>query len=184
MADPIRIYVDTNVYFDLLAKETKLDKETNEPRWKIAKKLFDAVNDDRVVLGASALIEAEVGCLGKVRNGDAEVLAQVREWFRAPATEWTDIDRFLARDATRLSKEWHDRREAKNGKLGGADATHLAAAIRLKCDYLMTQDEGFPIGHTVEGVKVMRPAVVWVEHLMDVADEQPELKPSLKVVPN
>jgi predicted nucleic acid-binding protein len=77
------------------------------------------------------------------------------------------VDRFLARDAGQLAKAWHPKRADKKKSLGGADATHLAAAVRLDCDYLMTHDEGFPLGHTVNGVQVVRPKVVWPEHLLD-----------------
>ncbi|MBB1482632.1 type II toxin-antitoxin system VapC family toxin [Tessaracoccus sp. MC1865] len=166
MSERVRIYVDSNIYCDLLGKNKERDKDSGQHRWIIAKKVFDAVNDDRIILCASSLIEAEVLCLGDVRNKHHN-LERVREWFRAPATEWTEVDRFLAREAGRLAKEWKPYMANPDGKLGGADATHLAAAIRLKCDFLMTHDEAFPLGHDVEGVRVMRPDVVWPEHLMD-----------------
>jgi len=170
MADarpPVRIYVDTCVYLDLLTGNKEPHTETSEPRWKSAKALFDAVNDDRVILGASALIEAEVQCVAAVRDGTQPILEQVRGWFTAEATLWTDVDRFLAREAVRLARAWHPSRADQAKKLGGADATHLAAAVRLRCDYLMTNDGGFPIGQEVEGVKVMRPSEVWPKHLFD-----------------
>lgn len=125
------------------------------------------MNDDRVVLAASALIEAEVQCVGAVRDGTDPILEQVRGWFTAEATQWTDVDRFLAREAARLARSWHDRRADAKRRMGGADATHPAAAIRLGCDYLMTNDGGFPIGHNVEDVQVTRPAEVWPKHLLD-----------------
>lgn len=168
---PVRIYVDTCVYLDLLTANKELHAETQEQRWKSAKALFDAVNDDRVVLGASALIEAEVQCVGAVRDGSEPILDQVRGWFTAESTQWTDVDRFLARDAAKLARECHPHRADSSKKLGGADATHLAAAIRLRCDYLMTHDGGFPIGQEVGGVKVLRPKEVWPKHLLDDLSE-------------
>lgn len=162
-----RIYVDTCVYLDLVTQEATQHPDTGEPRWKSAKALFDAVNDDRVVLAASALIEAEVQCVPAVRSGTEKAMEQIRGWFTAEATLWTDVDRFLAREAARLARQWHDKRATPKKHLGGADATHLAAAVRLGCDYLMTTDGGFPIGHEVEGVKVQLPGVVWPEHLLD-----------------
>lgn len=175
MIKPVLIYVDTSVYIDLLAKNTELHKETGEPRWVIAKALFDAVNDARVTLAASSLIDAEVSCAGAVREGAQAVVQQVRGWFSASSTEWSDVDRFLARDAGQLAKAWHSKRANNKKRLGGADATHLAAAVRLGCDYLMTHDEGFPLGHTVDGVQVVRPSVVWPEHLLDgLGTEAPE----------
>ncbi len=168
---PIRVYVDTCVYLDLLTKNSTAHKDTGEPRWKVAKSLFDAVNDDRVRLAASALIEAEVGCAGAVRDGSQPIIDQVRGWFTAEGTEWTDVDRFLTRDATRLAREWHPHRADKEKKLGGADAVHLAAAVRLQCDYLMTHDEAFPLGEKVEGVAVCRPTQAWPLHLLDGLSE-------------
>lgn len=169
VAKPVspRIYVDTCVYLDLVTKELTPHPATGEPRWKSAKALFDAVNDDRVVLAASALIEAEVLCVPAVRDRAQEAVDQIRGWFTAEATLWTDVDRFLSREAVRLASQWHGERADTSKRLGGADATHLAAAVRLGCDYLMTTDGGFPIGHEVEGVKVQRPEVVWPEHLLD-----------------
>lgn len=104
MPKPPMVYIDTCVYFDLLTKNGTAHKETNEPRWRVAKALFDAVNDDRVTLAASSLIDAEVSCTGAVRDGAQSVVQQVRGWFTARATEWTDVDRLLARDAARLAK--------------------------------------------------------------------------------
>lgn len=164
---PLRIYVDTCIYLDLLTKNETLHPDTGEPRWRSAKSLFDAVNDDRVVLAASALIEAEVQCIGAVRDGTGDVLEQVSGWFLAEATQWTDVDRFLAREAVGLAREWNPSRADRDKKLGGADAVHLSAAVRLNCDYLMTHDGGFPLDHDVRGVKVRRPEEVWPKHLLD-----------------
>lgn len=161
------MYVDANVYGDLLAKNGEKHKETGEKRWKIAKAVFDAVNSDRVVLAASALIEAEVMCLGDYRSGSQSVHDMVRGWFTARSTLWTDVDRFLAADAAKLARRWHSYRANDERKLGGADATHLAAAIRLGCNFLLTHDEGFPLGMEVDGVRVMRPDIVWQTNLDD-----------------
>lgn len=168
---PPLIYIDTNVYFDLLSKNQTLHTKTQRPRWESAKSLFDAVNDNRVILAASALIEAEVNCLAVVRDGDESIHDMVRGWFRAPSTRWTDVDRFLAREAAELAQQW-GKHAAKGKTLGGADATHLAAGVRLGCDYLMTQDTGFPLGHTVNGVQVMLPDEVWPRTLLDEIEDQ------------
>lgn len=170
-APPPLIYVDTNVYFDLLSKNQTLHSKTQRPRWESAKALFDAVNSNRVILAASALIEAEVNCLAVVRDGDASIHDMVREWFRAPSTKWTDVDRFLAREAAKLAQQWHSF-AAKGKSFGGADATHLAAAVRLGCGYLMTQDTGFPLGQKVNGVQVMLPDEIWPRDLLDELEDQ------------
>ena len=168
--EPVLIYVDTCVYLDLLTRNTTLHKDTGEARWQSARALLDAVNDDRVALAASALIEAEVNCAGAVRDGAQAILDQVRGWFTAESTRWTDVDRFLAREAAEIALQWHPHRAEKGKRLGGADATHIAAAVRLGCAYLMTHDEGFPLGHNVKGVEIMRPRVVWIPTLLDQLD--------------
>jgi predicted nucleic acid-binding protein len=168
---PPVIYVDSLVYFDLLAKNREKHPDTERPRWESAKAVFDAINDDRVILAASALIEAEVNCLAPVRDGKQAVHELVRGWFTAASTKWTDVDRFLSRQAADLARQWHPHRANPDKKLGGADAIHLAAAIRLGCDYLMTHDEAFPLGHTVNSVLVIRPAEVWPRTLLDELDD-------------
>jgi predicted nucleic acid-binding protein len=160
------IYVDTSVYIDLITKEPTPHPRTGESRWKIAKALLDAVNDDRVTLAASALVDAEIGCFGLFRDGGEEISNQVRGWLDHPKTKYLEIDRFLARDATRLARTWHSF-SARSKKLSGADALHLAAAIRLGSGYLMTCDGGFPLGQTVEGVEITLPEQVWQPTLLD-----------------
>jgi hypothetical protein len=48
-------------------------------------------------------------------------------------------------------------------------ALHLAAAVRLGCDYFVAQDRGFPLGHEIEGMKLVRPQVIWQEDLFEAA---------------
>ncbi len=167
---PPLIYVDTCVWVDLLAKRDAADPDTGEPRWKSAKALFDAIDDGRVILGASSLLDAEVSCFSLIRDAGQEVNDKVRGWLDAPTTKYTDVDRFLARDAARLSRILKDLNpQAKQPE--AADAVHLAAAIRLRCDYLMTHDGGFPIGETVEGVQIGRTQKVWEATLLDDIDD-------------
>jgi len=168
---PVRIFVDTCVYVDLITKNEEPHAVTGKPRWVGAKALFDAVNDDRVTLAASALIEAEVACIAAVRDDAKAAIDLVRGWFTASSTQWTDVDRLLAREAANLVKVAHPLRHNKTKRMGGADATHLAAAVRLNCDYLMTHDGGFPLDEMVGGVRVARPSVVWPEHLLDGVDD-------------
>jgi predicted nucleic acid-binding protein len=48
-----------------------------------------------------------------------------------------------------------------------ADALHLAAAQRARCQFFMTHDEGFPIGQVIDGFQITRPKIVWQETLLD-----------------
>lgn len=165
---PPVIYVDTCVYIDVLTQEPTLHPETEEPRWKSAKALLDAVNDGRVVLATSSLVDAEVGSFATLRDDGDTFLKKVRGWFDAPppGTRYVEIDRMIARDAERLQKAWRPH-AAPGKKMNGADAVHLAASVRLKCDYLMTGDGGFPVGHTVDGVKVRYAESVWPQTIFD-----------------
>lgn len=168
-APPV-IYVDTCVYLDLLTQEKQPHPTTSDPRWKSAKALLDAVNDGRVTLGTSALVDAEVGRFAAQKDGGETFLKKVRGWFDARDCKYTDVDRLLARDAARLAREWRDFAAKPGKKMKGADAMHLAAAIRLGCSYLMTADGGFPVGHTVEGVKVSYTEVVWQQTIFEFED--------------
>lgn len=161
------VYIDSSVYVDLLAKNKEKHPETGEPRWRSAAALFAAVDREQVRLAASSLVEAEVLTKPVFRLKDVRVQDQVRQRFRAATVVWSDIDRFLAQDAESLAAEYYGKVQ-KQGGMGAADALHLAAAVRLGCDYLLTQDSGFPIGDTVQRVKVRYTEVVWQESLDDV----------------
>lgn len=168
---PPLIYADACVYLDLITRNEVPHEDTGEPRWQIARNLFEAVDDNRARLAASALIEAEVLCNGATqerRERSEQVAARLRTWFTSPETLWIDIDRFISREAARLTREYGHLREGDR-RFRAADAMHLAAAIRANCDYLMTHDNGYPTKNEIEGVKVQRPAVVWAETLFDAA---------------
>lgn len=162
------IYIDTCVYLDVLFERTSLHPKTREPRWKSAKALFQAIYDGRANLATSALIEAELGCFADVRDGGEEVHDKVRAWLDAPppSTVYVEVDRFLARDAARLSKQLYEQ-DPKAKQLKTLDSVHLAAAVRCNADHLMTQDGAFPIGQTIEGVEVGYTDVKWEVGLWD-----------------
>lgn len=159
------VYVDSCVYLDLVMKNKQHHAETGEERWRVAKVVFDAVNDGSVRLASSPLVEAEVSCNGESRKDSNRIRELLNGWFTARSTEWVEIDRSVAREAVRLIGLWQGKGE--NGKrMSPADALHLAAALRLRADFFMTHDGGFPLGQHVEGLVVMRPDVVWQESLL------------------
>jgi predicted nucleic acid-binding protein len=160
------VYIDSCVYIDLLAKNKDKHPDTGEPRWRSAHALFSAVDQRQVRLAASSLVEAEVLTKPVFRMRDGGVQEQVRQRFRAATVVWSDVDRFLVQDAEKLAAEYYLKVQKQSG-MGAADALHLAAAVRLGCDYLFTQDAGFPIGETVQRVKIKYPSVVWQEFLND-----------------
>ena len=165
------IYVDSSVYLDLIMKNDEPSPGSASPRGHDAFVLFKAIEAGLARLASSPLIEAEVMCNGQTDQAKERIRVLLKTWFQSPNTVWTDIDRTLSRAADELMKK--HRNDALPGKkMGPADALHLAAAVRLKCDSLMTQDGGFPIGHTVDVVRVSYPEVVWQASLLeDVANE-------------
>jgi len=132
------------------------------PRWQIARSLFRAAERGDVIILASSLVQAEVMGNGEVRSSTSNSAAAelVRDWFRAEWIEWCDLDRLIARKASELSRTF---------QLRGGDAVHLASAIRLNAGSFMSNDKGFQhaYAHTVDGVEVVKPKVLWQETLGD-----------------
>lgn len=162
------VYVDACVYLDLIMRNESLDAYSN-PRWKSALSVFDAAKNKQIRLAASPLLEAEVLCNGASRVDKTRVQGLLRGWFHADSTAWMEIDRFLVRDAVKIVDEFSSLRFNKAKKMGSADALHLAAAVRLKCDYFFSHDGGFPLDQSVNDVRVRTPQVVWQPTLFDSA---------------
>ncbi|MEU8804775.1 PIN domain-containing protein [Spirillospora sp. NPDC048819] len=164
------IYIDSCVYLDLITRNEDPQAGTGEPRWNSAKRLFEAWHSGHILLAASPLIEAEVLCNGKTeerRQRSNNVEEMLRSWFTSPSVLWVDIDRFTAREAARLRDQYGHLHDEGKRPFGAADALHLAAACRAKCDYFMSQDGGFPFGHAIDKMKVERPKDVWDPTLFD-----------------
>lgn len=163
------IYVDSCVYLDLLTRNEDMEPVNGQPRWAAAKSVFEAAKAGQIRLAASPLLEAEVLCNGDARKETDRIRSLLRGWFQAESTAWTDIDRFLTRDAVGLLKDFGHLRFNRAKRLGSADALHLAAAVRLGCDYFFSHDGGFPLNHKVREVQVQTPRIVWQESLFDQA---------------
>jgi predicted nucleic acid-binding protein len=166
------VYVDTCVYLDLITRNEDPHGDTGEPRWQSARSLFEAVDRGAIRLVASPLIEAEVLCNGRTqgrRERSERVAARLHTWFTSPETLWVDIDRFVAREAARISEQYGSLHEGPR-RFSAADALHLAAAVRANADYFMTHDRGYPVKQNIEGVRVQRPSVVWNETLFDTLE--------------
>lgn len=163
-----RVYPDANVYLDLITRNEDINKGTGEERWRSAAAVFDGIFAREAEMVASPLVEAEVLCNGNARlrrERSEKVRELLRTWFIAPGTIWVDIDRYLVREAVRLRDAYGSQHEKGSKPFGATDALHLAAALRAKCGYFMTCDEGFPLGQTIDGMKIIRPNIVWPEKL-------------------
>ena len=99
---------------------------------------------------ASTLVYAEVCGHGEVRSQNTgDVDAKISKFFEHGFLRWVEVDLSLARHARILSR--------KHG-LRGADAVHLASAIKGKADCFMTWDtKDFPIGKLIEGIMIQEP---------------------------
>jgi predicted nucleic acid-binding protein len=148
-----RLYLDADVYLGLIKGE--------QDRVDIARSLLRDAQDKRFVVVASTLIYAEVCGHGEVRAAaDAvEVDRKVSAFFEHGFIQWVEVDIAIAREARRLSREH---------RLRGADAIHLASAVRASCDVLMTWNKNdFPIGQNVLGVDVREPFLFGQGNLED-----------------
>lgn len=138
-----RLYLDADVYLALIKGEPG--------RVDIARSLLADAQQKRFTVVASTLIYAEVCGHGDVRaaaNADA-VDERIAAFFEQGFLQWVEVDLVIARDARRLSREH---------RLRGADAIHLASAVRARCDALMSWNKkDFPIGEQVAGVDVREP---------------------------
>jgi predicted nucleic acid-binding protein len=159
------VYLDSDVYVDLLEQNVTPHPDDQRPRHEVALDVFQAIERGEIILCASAITQSELGCNHAAKKDNDRVQTLLDGWFTARSTEWIEVDRHLAREAASLHGEWRGQNVTPGKKMSAADAVHLAAAIALECDYLMTYDGGFPIGSTVNGVRLVRPTVVWQEGL-------------------
>ncbi|MEI7055764.1 PIN domain-containing protein [Nocardioides sp. CCNWLW239] len=166
--EPPLIYADSDVYLDLITKNKQPHLGTGEQRGRAAYELFRAVDEGRVKLAASSLVQAEVGANGESQKQTERIRMLLERWWTSPETIWREVDRHIARKAIELSIEWRGR-GIGDSKMSAADATHLAVAVDLGCDFFFTYDHGFPHNQSVNGVQVMRPEVVWPQTLLDQA---------------
>lgn len=157
----LRIYADSCIYLSVVKRDADLVAD-GTPRWQVARSLFAAAERGDLVILASTLVQAEVTGNGEVRANppDSNVARLVSDWFLADYIEWCDVDRLISRRVPDLSREYG---------LRGADAVHLATAMRLRANYLISNDEGFSRawGRVLDGVRVIKPRVVWQETLDD-----------------
>ena len=138
-----RIYLDADVYLALIKGESG--------RVEIARTLLRGGQHGQFRVVASTLLYAEVCGHGEVRaaTDQAAVDQKISAFFEHGFLEWVEVDLVVAREARRLSR---------SQRLRGADAIHLASAIRARCNSLMTWNKNdFPIGQTVEDVEVREP---------------------------
>lgn len=152
------VYVDACIFLEVL--------QQTHGQWRDSFKVLQAAERRDIRLLASRLLAVEVGRF----RGDAgrtRVDQLVLQYLESVDTQWAEVDLLIARQARDLSWQF--------GIKSGADAIHLATAVRLRADFFMSRDGGFPYGQTVESTSVINPKIVWTPSLADAAvDNEPE----------
>jgi hypothetical protein len=151
-ADLPLVYADACVFLEVLQRV--------HGKWRDSFKVLQAAERQDIQLIASRLLAAEVGRF----RGDASktrVDQLVLQYLDSVDTQWVEVDLLIAQQARNLSWQF--------GIKSGADAVHLATAVRMHADYFMSRDGGFPFGQAIESTTVTIPSIVWTPNLMDAA---------------
>ena len=139
-----KVYIDTCIFLNVIKKEQGL--------WSESLKMLLAAERGDIRLVASTLLMIEIGSW----NGEVDPLARdkvLSEYLENLSIEWVELDLFTAHEARKLCDLYHMR---------GADASHLATALRRKAEYFITRDKGFPKGQVAgSGLQVSPPLLLW-----------------------
>lgn len=150
------VYLDADVYL----KVVKAGSQQPEEWVDAAHATLKAADRGDIRVAASTLVLAEVNSY----RGDVDDQARVRlvdQYLRSVGSGAmiAELDLFTVDKAYDIGQQC---------RLRGADAVHLATAIRLKCDHFFTFNKrDFPVGTVVGGVGVSLPRVVWEPTLED-----------------
>lgn len=149
-------YIDPSVYFDLISGDQSLSKlDGTTSKADLAKQIFDQVCAGDVTLCASPLVIVEVGFKSQDDPKKQEILDSLKKLMYMDSTRWIDVERTVADLAISRGAEWILlKADPGSNKMGPNDVIHLASAIRLKAQYFFTSDGGFPIGYTIDKVKI------------------------------
>jgi predicted nucleic acid-binding protein len=157
-ADGPLVYADACIFLEVL--------QQTHGQWRDSFKVLQAAEREDIRLLASRLLAVEVGRF----RGDASrtrVDQLVLQYLDRVNTQWVEVDLLIAQLARNLSWQFSIK--------SGADAVHLATAVRLRADFFMSRDGVFPYGQTIESTSVINPSIVWTPSLMDAAvDSEPE----------
>ncbi|WP_406199605.1 type II toxin-antitoxin system VapC family toxin [Streptomyces sp. NBC_01017] len=157
MVEPL-VYVDSCIFINVIRREATL--------WPDSLKVLLAAHRGDIRLVASTLLLVELN--GQKRSDERAFRDDrdkvVEQYLESLDVEWVEVDQITARDARKIS-EAH--------RLLGADAAHLATAIRRNADYFISRDKHFPYGSTVgTRTKVVRPTLLWNPTTDDIAVDQ------------
>jgi predicted nucleic acid-binding protein len=153
------VYADACVFLEVVQKTHGL--------WRESFRVLQAAESGEIRLAASRLLAAEIGRFRRDVGRDS-LDKLILRYLDNVGVQWAEVDLLIARDARQLS--W--RYEIKSG----ADAVHLATAVRLRANYFMSRDGGFPYGEVIDDTTlVTHPTAVWTPSLDDAAvDLEPD----------
>ncbi|MEU5791445.1 PIN domain-containing protein [Micromonospora purpureochromogenes] len=138
------MYVDTCIFLNVIKREAGL--------WPDSLKVLLAAERGDIQLVASTLLLAEVAS----HKGDVDPTvrdALISRYLENLDVEWCEVDLFTVADARGICDRY---------KMRGADAVHLATAVRRRTDYFVSRDGGYPYGEVVGAkTQVVRPVMLW-----------------------
>jgi len=138
-------YLESSVFIALIKGEVVEGVD----RGDIAQHILDDASTGRWPIFTSTFTLAEV-----IKDRSRPMLTPLEEqkiddFFKHEYIKLVTLDREVAELARKL---------ARIHNLRPADAVHLASAVKVHADELLTWDErNFPINHTIEGVKIKLP---------------------------
>lgn len=146
-----RCYVDTCVYVVVF-----IGGDPGHPtRLESATHVLEAAQRGEIDVVTSTLTIAEI--FGTPMTGDhlppadrAANVARAGDYFQASPETLVELDERLAHRAAALAQEH---------QLKGADAVHVASALRARCDRLYTWDDSILKIERIGGLEICAPAV-------------------------
>ncbi|MFE7139360.1 type II toxin-antitoxin system VapC family toxin [Streptomyces sp. NPDC057644] len=150
--------MDACIFVNVIRREANL--------WPDSLKLLLAAERGDIRLVASTLLLVELN--GQKRSDDSVFRAKrdgiISQFLDSLSVEWVELDHITVRETRRVSE---------SHRLLGADAAHLATAIRRNADYFISRDGHFPYGQTVgTRTKVVKPTLLWNPTTDDIAVDQ------------
>lgn len=138
-----RPYLDATTWIDFLAGP--YSASSTPERASIASEIFEAAEEGRIQIVASAVIAVEVLKDAEVEDPD---LADIPRFFRRSSFVWVNLDLPRAEQARLLARKFG---------LKVRDAIHLAAAIQGGADVLLTSNTRDLTPGNYEGMPVREP---------------------------
>lgn len=157
MVEPL-VYVDSCIFVNVIRREPML--------WPDSLKVLLAAHRGDIRLVASTLLLVELNGQKRADGSDFrdERDKAVSQYLDSLDVEWVEVDQITARETRKVSEQH---------RLLGADAAHLATAIRRNADYFISRDRQFPYGLTVgTRTKVVGPTILWNPTTDDIAVDQ------------